>query len=89
MIGTALTCWWSARRLDRYLDADPAAPLPSDEVRRLEHHLSVCSRCQQSVANRRRVADALNRLSPRRQPDPDTVRRLEDFATRLRTDGDR
>ncbi len=84
MMMPTLTCWWSARRLDRYLDADPAAPLAPEEVRRLEHHVSVCSRCRQSLANRRRVRAALDRLGERRTPDAGAVRRLEQFATRLR-----
>lgn len=81
-----VTCWWSARRLDRYLDADPGAPLAPHEVRRLERHLSVCARCRRAADDRRRVRAALRSLTARRTPDPASVRRLEDFAARLRDD---
>ena len=37
-VRTMLTCHWSARRIQRYLDADPAAQLDADEIRRLEAH---------------------------------------------------
>jgi hypothetical protein len=41
-IATMLTCHWSARRIQRYLDSDPATPLEPGEVRRLEAHLATC-----------------------------------------------
>ena len=56
-----MTCRWSARRLQRYLDADPAAPLTAAEVARLEAHLNVCEKCTQATAEYRALHQALSR----------------------------
>lgn len=58
-----LTCHWSARRIQRYLDADPSAPLDPQEVARLEAHLEVCERCQQLSAEHRALRRALGSWS--------------------------
>jgi len=82
-ITTVLTCRWSARRIQRYLDADPSAPLAAEEVRRLETHLATCARCSAAAADYRGVRRALARWSQRRTPDPAMVMRVRLTAERL------
>lgn len=65
MIRTArqmLTCRWTARRLQRYLDGDRSAPLTPEEVSRLEEHLAVCERCSRALAEHRLVRRVLGGL---------------------------
>lgn len=79
MIGTLqqmATCHWSARRVQRYLDADPAAPLTPGEVSRLEAHLDTCERCTELVRQHRALHRALSLLSGRRRVDPAAVTRM-------------
>lgn len=80
---TMVECRWSARRIQRYIDADPAAPLTAGEVRRLTAHLDVCERCTTNVRENRRVKASLARLSGRRAPDPVRVARVRLQAQRL------
>lgn len=82
-ITTMLACRWSGRRIQRYLDADPSAPLAAEEVRRLEAHLATCARCSAAVADYRGVLRALVRWSQRRLPDPAMVVRVRLAAERL------
>lgn len=82
MIGSLrrmLTCHWSARRIQRYLDADPAAPLTPGEVARLEEHLATCERCTGVVVEYRVLHRALSRWSGRASVDPAAVDRLRHF----------
>jgi len=72
-----LTCHWSARRIQRYLDADPSAPLTPGEVRRLEEHVATCERCQEVLREHRMLHRALSVWSRRRSVvDPAAVDRL-------------
>ncbi|WP_370039751.1 zf-HC2 domain-containing protein [Nocardioides sp.] len=89
MIRTArrmLTCHWSARRLQRYLDADPSAPLTSREVARLEQHLATCERCADVLGEHRLLRRALGgwrRAAPVDHASVQRVRALvEDLAER-------
>ncbi len=83
MIPTMLTCRWSARRIQRYLDADPSAALEHAEVRRLEAHLATCRRCSSAVEDYRGLGRMLGRWSQRRAPDPAMVARVRLGAERL------
>ncbi|WP_300384403.1 zf-HC2 domain-containing protein [uncultured Nocardioides sp.] len=79
MIRTArrmLTCHWSARRLQRYLDADPAAPLTSREVARLEEHLATCERCADVLGEHRLLSRALGGWRRGTPVDHASVRRV-------------
>lgn len=76
-----LSCHWAGRRLNRYLDADPSAPLSPKEVARLEAHLAVCARCGPAYADLRRVKTALG--SWERTPDPAAVSRLQALVDEL------
>jgi len=63
---TMLTCHWSARRIQRYLDADPAALLQPEEVHRLESHLATCEKCAAAAEEYRGLRRTLLRFSQRR-----------------------
>jgi anti-sigma factor RsiW len=80
---TMIECRWSARRIQRYIDADPAAPLTADELQRLTAHLDVCERCTARERETRGVKASLARLSERRAPDPVRVARLRLQAQRI------
>jgi len=82
-LSTMLTCHWSARRIQRYLDADPAAPLEPAEVQRLEAHLATCEKCAAAAEEYRGLRRALVRWSQRRMPDPALTARVRVAAERL------
>lgn len=75
-IARLLTCHWSARRVQRYLDADPSAALEPAEVRRLEAHLATCDRCTALAEDYRQLNTALGRWAARRMPEHRAVARL-------------
>lgn len=79
MIGVVrqmLTCHWTARRVQRYLDADPAAPLTPGEVSRLEEHVATCAKCTEVLRQHRVLHAALSVWSRRRPVDPAAVDRM-------------
>jgi anti-sigma factor RsiW len=78
-----LTCHWSARRIQRYLDADPSAPLTLDEVARLEEHLSACEKCSRTAAEHRALHRALSTWPGRPLPDEQSVARVRAFLDRI------
>ncbi|WP_435198936.1 zf-HC2 domain-containing protein [Janibacter sp. GS2] len=91
MIGTLrqmLTCHWSARRIQRYLDADPAAPLTPGDVSRLEEHLATCERCNRIAAEHRALHRALSVWSGGTGVDPRSLERVRGFLATI-TDEDR
>ena len=71
-----VSCHWTARRLQRYLDADPSAPLTPGEVTRLEEHLATCARCSEVMRQHRVLHRALSLWSTRRAVDADSVDRM-------------
>lgn len=71
-----VTCHWSARRIQRYLDADPSARLTPGEVTRLEAHLTTCERCSELARQHRALHRALSLWSGRRPVDPAAVSRM-------------
>ena len=75
-LGRMLSCHFTAKRLQRYLDADPSAPLEPAEIQRLEAHLVECDRCAAAVADFRSMRWAMLRLSRLVGPDPAAVQRL-------------
>ena len=77
-----LTCHWSARRIQRYLDHDPSAVLAPGEVRRLEEHLAICEKCTQVAAEHQMLNRALARWSGQ-PPDPEPLARLHAALDRL------
>lgn len=77
------TCHWARRRLQRYLDADPAAPLTAAELHRLEAHLATCDRCTALAEEYRGLRRAMLSWSARRAPAPAAVARLRLAAEQL------
>jgi hypothetical protein len=71
-----VTCHWTARRIQRYLDADPAAPLTPGEVARLEEHVATCEKCGEVIRQHRLLHRALSLWSRRRPVDPASVDRM-------------
>lgn len=82
-LSTMLTCHWSARRIQRYLDVDPAAPLQAREVERLEAHLATCEKCAAAAEEYRGVRRALARWSQQRMLDPAVTARVSRAVERL------
>jgi len=78
-----VTCHWSARRIQRYLDSDPAALLDPSEIRRLEAHLAECEKCSAAAAEYRQIDSALSRWASRRMPDRQSVTHMHEFVDRL------
>ncbi|MDZ4270308.1 MAG: zf-HC2 domain-containing protein [Mycobacterium sp.] len=78
-----VTCHWSARRIQRYLDSDPAALLDPSEIRRLEAHLAQCDKCSTAVDEFRQIDSALSRWALRRMPDRRSVSHMHDVVDRL------
>lgn len=83
---TMLTCHWSARRIQRYLDADPSALLEPAEVHRLEHHLATCEKCSAAAEEYCGLRRALARWSQRRLPNPAMTARVRLAAQRVMID---
>ncbi len=81
------TCWWAARRLDRYVDGDPSARLSSSEEARVARHASTCRRCARDLAERREVRDELRSLGRRLPTDREALERLDAVAATLRSTG--
>lgn len=82
-------CRRSAARLEQYLDADPSAPLPADERRRLAAHLAVCDRCTRAAAHHRLLRTSLRGLGDHHLPDAASVARLQHLVHTIATDEDR
>lgn len=83
MLRGMITCRWAARRIQRYLDSDPAAPLTAAEVARLEAHLAVCARCSGRTEEYRALGRALREWSARNAPDAELIGRARETARRL------
>lgn len=82
-VRTMLRCHWATRRIQRYLDADPAALLDPAQVRRLEEHLAVCARCSNRSEEYRALSRALAAWSRQRTPEPQLVARVHERAERM------
>ncbi len=83
MLSTMWTCHWAGRRIQRYLDADPGAPLTAQETHRLQTHLATCAKCASAAEDFRGLRRALATWSQRRTPDPQLVARVRDTARQL------
>ncbi|GJF12006.1 hypothetical protein NGTWS1803_21210 [Mycolicibacterium cyprinidarum] len=78
-----VTCHWSSRRIQRYLDSDPAALLDPSQIRRLEAHLAQCERCSAAAVEYRQIDSALSRWASRRMPDRQSVHHMHEVVDRL------
>ena len=82
-VTTMWTCRWSARRIQRYLDADPVAPLSPRDAQRLQAHLATCAKCTAAAQEYRGIRRVLAAWSTRSAPDPEAVTRLRATARSL------
>lgn len=80
---TMLTCRWAARRIQRYLAADPAVALDPAELTRLQAHLAECARCTGKVEEYEALQLALHAWAAPYQPDPALSARVHDAAERI------
>lgn len=78
-----LGCHWTRRRLQRYLDRDPSAPLHARDLTRLEHHLAACVRCQRVAREHRVLRGLLSRWNDPTFPDPAAIDRLRHLVDEL------
>ena len=69
-----LECRRTRRRLQRFLDRDPSAPLAHDEITDVEEHLRGCERCTGLVAEYRALHRLLEHLGATLQPDDAVLR---------------
>lgn len=83
---TLIECRRCATRLEQYLDADPSAPLPAGEARRLATHLAVCERCSRAAEQHRLLRASLLRLGDHHRPDPASIGRLQKLVHTLAAD---
>ncbi len=83
MLATMLTCRWAARRIQRYLDADPAAALTPEEINRLRTHLAACQKCATAVAYNHGIRRVLATWGTRSAPDAARIARVRSFARTL------
>lgn len=70
------TCMWARRRIQRYLDSDPAAPLSAAEAQRLREHLRTCDKCARVERDYRGLTGALAGWSAAYGPDPAALARV-------------
>jgi len=82
---TMIECWLAASRVERYLDADPSAPLGEVERARLATHLAVCDRCSRAAARHQVLRACLRRLGDRQRPDDAAVARLQHLVHTIAT----
>ena len=73
---SAMRCRWTGRRLQRYIDMDPAAELSEGEIARVRAHLAECERCTSSVADYTKMKSALHWLGDLKTPDEGSLSRL-------------
>jgi anti-sigma factor RsiW len=73
----ALHCKWTARRLQQYIDMDPAAKLSEGEITRVRAHLAECEKCSTSVADYKKISKTLRWIGESNVPDQTTLNRLK------------
>ncbi len=73
----ALRCKWTTRRLQQYIDMDPAAKLSEGEITRVRAHIAECEKCSTSVADYKKISKTLRWLGESSVPDEATLNRLK------------
>ncbi len=68
---------WTARRLQQYIDMDPAAKLSEGEITRLRAHLAECEKCSTLLADYKKISKTLRWLGENSAPDEATLSRLK------------
>jgi anti-sigma factor RsiW len=72
----AMRCKWTARRLQQYIDMDPAAKLTGGEITRVRAHLAECEKCSSTVADYKKISKTLRWLGDTNAPDEASLSRL-------------
>ncbi|MGD9526218.1 MAG: zf-HC2 domain-containing protein [Dehalococcoidia bacterium] len=78
----ALECRRTRKRLQRFLDRDPAALLTPSEAREVEEHLRGCERCSGLAEEYRSLHRSLGKVGLALEPDDEAVRRAKDALLR-------
>jgi anti-sigma factor RsiW len=73
----AMRCKWTARRLQQYIDMDPAAELSEGEITRVRAHLAECEKCSTSVTDYTKINKTLRWMGESNVPDEMTLNRLK------------
>ena len=73
----ALRCKWTSRRLQQYIDMDPAAELSEREITRVRAHLTECEKCSSSVADYKKISKTLRWFGDNNAPDETMLNRLK------------
>jgi anti-sigma factor RsiW len=73
----AMRCKWTARRLQQYIDMDPAAELSEKEITRVRGHLTECEKCSTSVADYKKISKTLRWFGDNNAPDETMLNRLK------------
>jgi anti-sigma factor RsiW len=84
-----IECRRTRRRLQRFLDRDPAALLSPAEVAEVEQHLQGCERCTGLVEEYRALHKSLDHLGSALEPDDETVLRVRRALDRALENEDR
>lgn len=77
-IAFAMRCKWTTRRLQRYIDMDPAATLSAQDIIRVRAHLAECEKCSTSVDDYKRMNIALRWVGKNTAPDESSLERLRE-----------
>lgn len=72
-------CRRTRRRLQRFLDRDPSAPLTAAEEREVQAHLEICEKCQNLAADFTALHASLGRLGAGLAPEQDVIDRVHGF----------
>ena len=74
-------CHWVKSHLTQYLDRDPAAPLSTEELTRLQTHIAICDKCAAISVEYRETSNALSQY--RKHVDQESIDRLSESLKKL------
>jgi len=83
---TRWECRRTARRLMRFLDRDPAAPLTDQERERVRIHLDECRKCAAVAEEYRTLHRELRGLGDRVDVPAESLERIKDAVRRTLSD---
>ncbi|MDO8732661.1 MAG: zf-HC2 domain-containing protein [Actinomycetota bacterium] len=72
-----IECRRTARRLQRFLDRDPSAPLSDMDRQRVQAHLAVCERCSGLAREFEDLHNSLRHYGQSSEPTPESVDRVK------------
>lgn len=72
----AIHCHQTAKRLSKYLDMDPSAPLSQLELSRVREHLAECQKCTELANDLKNVKSRLRWLGASRLADQSSLAKL-------------